>query len=204
MGVIGVEAPADVALAKVAGGARLRLLSPQHLLLFVQTAVLIAMAGSVATRIWQDHVWVGYALVAGAIVCWAPEFRRARARRWWFVYVAGTFAYTLLRSYADETRIPIQTMYPIDIDRALSGASSLSRGCRSDCSRPRMCPRWTGRPCLCTGRSSWRRMRLLPPFSCGAGSLPALRDARRWHPLSGVAALLHCPNRPTVARGAGG
>ncbi|MFN0148935.1 MAG: phosphatase PAP2 family protein [Dehalococcoidia bacterium] len=88
-------------------------------LLAVQSAFLAALALTVATRLWQDHVWLGWALLGICAVLALPEVRRTRQRRWWFVYVAGIFAYTLLRSYADETAIPIRTTYAIDADRLL-------------------------------------------------------------------------------------
>lgn len=73
----------------------------------------------VVTKLWQDHIWIGFVLVAVTTAVWLPELTRPRARRWWFAYVAGIFAYTLLRSYADNTGIPIQTMYVIDADHLL-------------------------------------------------------------------------------------
>ena len=88
-------------------------------LLAAQVLVLLAMAGIVATKLWQDHVAVGFALVGTAAVLWAPELGQARARRWWFAYVAGIFFYTLLRALADETVVPIRTAYVIDFDRFL-------------------------------------------------------------------------------------
>lgn len=88
-------------------------------LLALQIGLLLAMAGTVATRLWQDHIWVGFVLVGATAAVWLPEIGRARARRWWFVYVAGIFAYTLLRAYADETAVPIRTMYVIHIDQAI-------------------------------------------------------------------------------------
>lgn len=91
----------------------------ERLLLALQVALLLTMAATVATRVWQDHAWIGFALVGATVLAWAPELRRQRARRWWFVYVAGIFAYTLLRSYADDTFIPIRTMYVIHIDQAV-------------------------------------------------------------------------------------
>ncbi len=93
--------------------------SGQRALLAVQTATLLAMAATVATKIWQDHTWFGFLLVGFALVAWAPEVRFRRERLWWFAFVAGIFAYTLLRSLADETAIPTRTNYPISFDRAL-------------------------------------------------------------------------------------
>lgn len=104
--------------ARVAAASRLRPVA-DRLLLPVQVLVLLAMTGTIVTKVWQDHIWLGFVLVAAAAVVWLPEMWRPRARRWWFAYVAGTFFYALLRSYADETGIPVRVMYPIDADRAL-------------------------------------------------------------------------------------
>ena len=88
-------------------------------LVVAQTILLLAMAATVVTKVWQDHMWVGFLLVGLTLAVWAPELRQARFRRWWFAYVAGIFLYTLLRSYADETLIPVRTVYVIDIDKFL-------------------------------------------------------------------------------------
>ncbi len=88
--------------------------------LFIAECVLLAlMTASVVTRTWQDHIWIGFLLTGVTALVWSPELFRARFRRWWFAYVAGIFFYTLLRAYADETAIPIQTSYPIEVDQAL-------------------------------------------------------------------------------------
>jgi membrane-associated phospholipid phosphatase len=92
---------------------------PERGLLALQIALLLTMTATVATKVWQDHVWVGFVIVAATVACWMPELTRPRSRRWWFAYVAGIFLYTLLRSYADETPIPIRTMYAIDGDRLM-------------------------------------------------------------------------------------
>jgi len=92
---------------------------PEILLLTAQTLLLLAMTVTVVTKVWQDDVWFGWLLVGVTCLAWLPEATRKRDRRWWFVYVAGTFIYTLLRSYADDTGIPIQTMYVIHIDHFL-------------------------------------------------------------------------------------
>ena len=90
-------------------------------MLAVQTLALLLMTGTVATRIWQDHIWFGFLLVGVTIAVWAPEFRLRRERLWWFGYVAGIFLYTLLRAYADETFIDTKTRYVIDLDAILPG-----------------------------------------------------------------------------------
>lgn len=90
-----------------------------YVMLALQAGSLFLLVGTVATKLWQDHVWVGFALLGVTLAVWARELTRGRARRWWFVYVAGIFFYTLLRSFADETGIPIQTMYVINADHLL-------------------------------------------------------------------------------------
>lgn len=86
-------------------------------LLVTQATLLLAMTATVATKVWQDHMWVGFLLVGLTLMAWAPELRQSRFRRWWFAYVAGIFLYTLLRAYADETLVPIRTVYVIDVDK---------------------------------------------------------------------------------------
>lgn len=90
-----------------------------HALAVLQVATLLTMGGVVASKVWQDQAWVGFAVVGVTAAVWAPELSRPRARRWWFAYVAGIFVYTLLRAYADETLIPIRTGYVITLDRDL-------------------------------------------------------------------------------------
>lgn len=113
------DRPANVDGSAVTVLASGRVISSERLLLGIQTATLLAMAATVATKIWQDHTWFGFLLVGMATLAWAPEVRLRRERSWWFAFVAGIFAYTLLRSLADETAIPTRTNYPIQFDRAL-------------------------------------------------------------------------------------
>lgn len=119
MSVSPVETPTRVALAITEEGPVSSPTLAARALLALQTGILLTMTGVVATKFWQDDVWLGWALVAGAVLVWLPELRQARARRWWFVYVAGIFAYTLLRSYAGSTFVPIRTGYVITFDRDL-------------------------------------------------------------------------------------
>jgi membrane-associated phospholipid phosphatase len=109
--------PPDLALTEDA-----IIASPQlaaRALLVLQTAMLLMLTSVIATKVWQDDVWIGWVMVAATVLVWLPELRRDRARRWWFAYVAGIFVYTLLRSYAGKTFIPIQTGYVISFDRDL-------------------------------------------------------------------------------------
>ena len=89
------------------------------LLPVLQVALLLGMTASLATRLWVDYLWFALGLIAITLLAWAPELGRTRARRWWFVYVAGIFVYTLLRSFADETVIPVRTDYAIEADKWL-------------------------------------------------------------------------------------
>jgi len=107
---------ADTALPALRGGS-------DSLLLALQVVALLAMAATVATRTWQDHTWFGFLLVGLTFAVWAPEIRMRRERLWWFALVAGVFVYTLLRAYADETVIAVQTSYVIRFDELLPGRS---------------------------------------------------------------------------------
>lgn len=88
-------------------------------LLSLQALALVVLTATVATKSWQQHIWFGWLLVVVTCFIWLPELRRSRDRRWWFLYVAGIFVYTLLRSYADDTGMPIQATYVIHIDHFL-------------------------------------------------------------------------------------
>ena len=66
------------------------------------------MTATVVDQIWQDHIWIGFVLVAVTAAVWAARAHPAagaplvvRLRR------AASSLYTLLRSYADDTGIPI-------------------------------------------------------------------------------------------------
>ncbi|MFN0094542.1 MAG: phosphatase PAP2 family protein [Dehalococcoidia bacterium] len=111
--------------SKALGPARWRLsrVTGEQFLLAAQVLALGAMTVIVVTKYWQDHPVIGLALLAVAAGIWLPEARRARMRRWWFGYVAGIFAYTLLRSYADETAIPTRTDYVINLDQFFFGTN---------------------------------------------------------------------------------
>lgn len=91
--------------------------------LVLQAASLVAMTATVATRVWQQHLWFGFLLVILTTAAWAPEIRYRRERMVWFAYVAGIFVYTLLRALADETAIPVRTDYVIRVDGWLPGSN---------------------------------------------------------------------------------
>lgn len=113
------QSPAKVRTSESTTFSALSVISSDHVMLTVQVATLLAMAATVATKVWQDHAWFGFVLVGLTVAAWSPELRLRRERIWWFAFVAGIFAYTLLRSLADETAIPTRTAYPIRFDRAL-------------------------------------------------------------------------------------
>jgi hypothetical protein len=122
MSALRVEAPpkSGGAAAGRKWAPRLRLAGGAGSSLFaVQLLLLLTMTGTVATRVWQQHIWIGLVLVGTTIAAWVPELRRKRARRWWFAYVAGIFLYTLLRSFAKDTGVPIQTAYVIQLDQLI-------------------------------------------------------------------------------------
>lgn len=89
---------------------------------------LLAMTGMVATKGWQDHLLLGFALAGVAACAWAPTLREKGAARWWFFYVTGIFVYTLFRSLADETSLAPRTLYPIRLDEALALGHNPTRG----------------------------------------------------------------------------
>ncbi len=121
MSALRMEAARDEPEASpVARGTQLSA-APGRLLFPLQIGLLLAMAITVATKVWQQHVWFGWLIVALTVLAWLPELRRDRDRRWWFAYVAGIFVYTLLRSYASKTGIPVRSAYAIDIDRHVFG-----------------------------------------------------------------------------------
>lgn len=113
------EGPAEITAHQTSVLPASAVLSPDRVVLTVQVATLLAMAATVATKVWQDHAWFGFILVGLTVAVWSPELRLRRERIWWFAFVAGIFAYTLLRSLADETAIPTRTAYPIRFDHAL-------------------------------------------------------------------------------------
>ncbi len=91
----------------------------ERALLITQAAFLVVMTATVVTKVWTDHLWFAVGLTAVTAVVWSPELRLRRERTWWFAYVAGIFVYTLLRSLADETFIPVRHEYVIDFDRTV-------------------------------------------------------------------------------------
>jgi membrane-associated phospholipid phosphatase len=86
------------------------------------TGTLVLMAGIAYDMVsgrWigaaGPHVAVGLALV----LLWIPAAKRVQHLHLGLIYIFGLFVYTVLRSFADQTAIPIRTQYVIHIDRAL-------------------------------------------------------------------------------------
>ena len=90
----------------------------RHLVEGARWGVLVLMALSLATQFWYGNEWAALALLAAALLLWSPKLRSG-ASRWWFVYVAGVFVYTLLRALADDWLFPVRTDYVVNIERAL-------------------------------------------------------------------------------------
>ncbi len=86
----------------------------------LQWAILAPLVLSLATRTWYEHEWLAGVLLAVAALIWLPDLRHGE-RRWWFIYVAGLFIYTLLRAQADNFLFPIQVGYPIEFDKVVFG-----------------------------------------------------------------------------------
>jgi membrane-associated phospholipid phosphatase len=68
--------------------------------------------------------WIGaagphIALSLAAVVVLLPPARRIRYLNFGIIYMFGLFVYTVLRSFAGNTFIPVRTQYVIGIDRAL-------------------------------------------------------------------------------------
>lgn len=89
----------------------------------------IAVAGTVALMAgiaydmlsgrWIGAAWAHMAVGLALVVVWIPAARRVRYLHLGLIYMFGLFAYTVLRSFADQTAIPIRTEYVIHIDRTL-------------------------------------------------------------------------------------
>lgn len=92
---------------------------PGALLFGAQVALLVAMVASIATRAWYDHLWVALLLTAVTCVAFVPSLLRRQERRWWFYYVAGIYAYTIVRSFADNAGMPVRYEYASEFDRWL-------------------------------------------------------------------------------------
>lgn len=109
----------DARRARLAVGRLANFRRGQALLFGVQVACLVAMVASIATRAWYEHLWVALLLTALTVVAFLPSLVRRHERRWWFYYVAGIYAYTIARSFADDAGFAVRTQYPVDFDRWL-------------------------------------------------------------------------------------
>lgn len=68
---------------------------------------------------WKPHPIPSLALPAVALLWWWPAIREGRSERWLYFYVAGIYLYTVLRAFADDAGMAVQSSYVIAIDRVL-------------------------------------------------------------------------------------
>lgn len=66
---------------------------------------------------WKPHPLPSLALPAAALVLWWPVIRARQAERWLFFYIGGIYLYTVLRAFADDLGVAIQSDYVIAIDK---------------------------------------------------------------------------------------
>lgn len=93
---------------------------------FLRAAVVlgsVALMAALAYDLMSGH-WIGaagphVAVALAAVLLLLPAARRVRHLHLGVVYMFGLFVYTVLRSFADQTAIPIRSEYVIDLDRAL-------------------------------------------------------------------------------------
>lgn len=84
------------------------------------TVVLMAaLAYDVISGRWVGAAGLHVALGLVAVVLWLPAARRVRHLHLGLLYIFGLFVYTVLRSFADQTAIPVRAAYVIDIERTL-------------------------------------------------------------------------------------
>jgi membrane-associated phospholipid phosphatase len=83
--------------------------------LFLMAAIAYDMVSGRWIGAAGAHVAIGLVLV----LAWMPAARRVQHLHLGLIYMFGLFLYTVLRSFADQTAIPIRTEYVIHIDRAL-------------------------------------------------------------------------------------
>ena len=84
------------------------------------TAVLmLALAYDLLTGRWIHAPGRHVAVWLTLVLLWLPMARRVRHLHLVLVYIFGLFVYTVLRSFADQTAVPVRAMYPIMVDRAL-------------------------------------------------------------------------------------
>jgi membrane-associated phospholipid phosphatase len=82
-------------------------------------ALMVAIAYDLLTGGWVGAAGLHVALALVAVALWLPAARKVRSLHLCLIYVFGLFVYTVLRSFADQTFIPVRSTYVIDIDRAL-------------------------------------------------------------------------------------
>jgi membrane-associated phospholipid phosphatase len=90
---------------------------------------IVAVAGTVALMAgiaydmisgrWISAAGLHVAVALALVLVWLPAARRIQHLHLGLIYIFGLFVYTVLRSLADQTAIPIRMEYVIHLDRAL-------------------------------------------------------------------------------------
>lgn len=84
------------------------------------TVVLIAgIAYDTISGHWIGDAGLHVAVALALVLLWLPAARYVRYLHLGLLYVFGLFVYTVLRSFADQTFIPVRVEYVIHLDRAL-------------------------------------------------------------------------------------
>lgn len=81
--------------------------------------VILALAYDLVTARWVGEEGTHIAVGLVAVLLLLPLARRVRHLQLAVLYTFGLFVYTVLRSFAGHTFIPVRTLYVIRIDRAL-------------------------------------------------------------------------------------
>lgn len=81
--------------------------------------LMAALGYDLISGLWIGSAGLHVALALAAVLLIWPAARRVRHLHLGIVYMFGLFVYTVLRSFADKTFIPIRTDYVIKIDNAL-------------------------------------------------------------------------------------
>ena len=100
-----------------------------------RAAILVAIVIAVGIlRLRAQEIGYVAALAAGAVALVVagrsprPGARRLADLRWWGVYVLGFMSFALIRTFADDTGIPWQYGYVIDIEGGLVDGSMVLEG----------------------------------------------------------------------------
>lgn len=89
------------------------------LIILGSIALMSAFAYDMLTGRWLDAAGLHVAAGLMAVIFWMPAARRVRHLPFALLYMFGLYLYTVLRSFADQTAIPIRAEYVIQLDRLL-------------------------------------------------------------------------------------